>query len=153
MTPATFIVDTSALIDTIQVGNDEWGKAFAHAQSKYDVLAPLRVVYEVGNIVHRKHPTVFGKDLAERQLVVREILQGVRIAPFEPASIERAGEITEKHGVTYYDATFLDLAIQTKDSILLAQDDKLLDAGKKALSKDRALNLDEFTEKVGKKKL
>lgn len=148
----TFIVDTSALVDTVQMGSDAWANAFAHVQSKYDVIAPLRVVYEVGNIVHRKHPNVFGKDLKERQQVVSEILQGVRIVPWEPSSVPRAGELAEKHNVTFYDATFLDLAHQTRDSILLVQDEKLHEGAAKLLGEGRVHNLDELANAVSAKK-
>src|SRR5581483_7915286 len=83
MSAPVFVVDTSALIDSLQADHEAWSEAFAHVQARYDVLAPLRVVYEVGNIVHRKHPEAFGKSLEDRQQVVAEILQGVTIAAWE----------------------------------------------------------------------
>jgi predicted nucleic acid-binding protein len=135
-------------VDTVQVGNESWSHAFAHVQGKYDVIAPLRVVYEVGNIVHRKHPDVFGKSLEDRQQVVAEILQGVKIAAWEKESIARVGAITETHGVTYYDATFLDLALTTQNGVLVVQDGKLHEVATKALGKDRVFNLDQLTEAV-----
>ncbi|GEM_PF-2995389 len=150
MSAPVFVVDTSALIDSLQADHEAWSEAFAHVQARYDVLAPLRVVYEVGNIVHRKHPEAFGKSLEDRQQVVAEILQGVTIAAWEKESVARAGEITERHGVTYYDATFLDLALATPGSVLLVQDEKLREAAAKALGKERALSLDHLAAAVKK---
>ncbi|MHB8585573.1 MAG: type II toxin-antitoxin system VapC family toxin [Thermoplasmatota archaeon] len=152
MNPRTFVVDTSALVDTVQLGTDRWATAFEAVQSKYDILAPLRLVYEVGNIVHRKHPQAFGATLAERQAVLVDLLLGIRIEPWDMSDVPRVGEITEKLGVTFYDATFIDLAHRAKNCVLLVQDQKLHAAATKALAKGHTMDLDELAKAVDARK-
>lgn len=62
--------------------------------------------------------------------------------PWDRSSVSRCGAIAEAFGLSFYDATFLDVAQSTAGSVLLAQDEKLLKAAERALGRARAFDFD-----------
>lgn len=142
MTVRRVVVDTSALVDAIDAAYPAWGEAFSYLQGTYPVQAPRLFEYEVGNVVHAKHPDVFGDDPSQRADVLEDLLEGVEPVDPSPLSRSRCGALVEETGLTYYDAAFLELADRDEERLLLTQDRALLAEGEALLGEDRAVDLD-----------
>lgn len=142
MTVRHLVVDTSALVDAIDVAYPEWGETFRYLQGRYPIQAPRLIESEAGNVVHAKHPGVFGDDARERSQVVEDLLEGIDPVDPSPLSRDRCGTLVERTDLTFYDAQFLELADRDDDRLLLTQDGPLLDAARDLLGEDRALDLD-----------
>lgn len=142
------VVDTSALLDAIDASHPEWSEAFAYLQGAYPFQAPRLIGSEAGNVVHAKHPDVFGSAVGERVRVLEDLLEGVEPVDPTPEARERCGEIVAETGLTYYDAEFLELAERTGDGLLLTQDAELLSAARELVGRRRAVDLEAAGEGI-----
>lgn len=142
------VVDTSALVDAADVQRPDWRQAFTYLHGAYPVEGPPLLVSETGNVVHHKLPETFGEDRNERSRLLQALLEGVRIVPHGERSIPRAGELAERHQLTFYDAEFLELATRTEERILLTNDQTLFRAGREELGDDRCLTLEKVAERI-----
>ena len=128
------VLDASACIDTLAHPRLA-GRLFA----EHDVCAPTLLRWEVGNVVHGRQAALFG-DAKQRKLVVATLLRPVRLLD----QAGREGDIAEaarRHGLTFYDAAYLQLALD-EDAGLVTQDKALRQAAAKALGEDRARSLE-----------
>lgn len=127
------VVDTSALIHTLTE------RALAsHLVANYDQIAPRLVQWEVGNVVHFKEPATFG-DIKKRKLVARVLLKHVRVLD-QDARLDEIADLVDKFRLTFYDAAFLQVAIDEKSDIL-SEDKKLLAASTNALGAARVWDI------------
>lgn len=144
------VVDTSALIDSADVDHPAWTQALFRLQATHGIQAPALVASEAGNVVHRKHPGVFGDDTAERADFLDLLLDGVVLVPVaaDANARRRCAEIVQATGLTFYDAEFLELAERSDDGVLVSHDGPLLDAARDRLGGDRAMGLDGALERM-----
>lgn len=127
------VVDTSALIHTLTE------RALAsHLVANYDQIAPRLIQWEVGNVVHSKEPATFGEG-KKRKRVVSILLRHVRVVD-QDGRLEEIADLVDKFGLTFYDAAFLQAAID-EESDLLSEDRKLLTASAKTLGGARVWDI------------
>ena len=110
---AALVVDTSVLVKWFKT-EDEDLTAEARAllerveRARAEVYAPALLLYEVGNILTRK------SDLDDD--AVAAVLAGIAaspliVAPPEPALLARAARLARAHDLSFYDASFVALAV------------------------------------------
>lgn len=135
------VVDTSALIDSADDDHPDWGASIFRLLADHEVRAPALLASEAGNVVHHKHPDVFGTDPEERAAFLEDLLEGVTLVPSTPGARHRLAHLVASTGLTYYDAEFLELAERADDTLLVSHDRTLREAGRELLGEDRALDL------------
>ena len=147
------ILDASVLIEGLDHASPSAPKAIELRQSlaKQDLQAPALVVWETGNFVAR-WVTKSTTETAEDGSIA---LAGLtRFMAMEIPSIEAAARIirlTQDHGLTFYDANYLELAQRDPSAILISNDGRLRDAAYKTLGKERVYDLAAAYERfVGK---
>lgn len=134
------VLDASARIDTL--GHVD---VAAHLFAEYDVCAPTLLRWEVGNVVHGRNAAAFG-DAKTRRAIVATLLKPVRLV--DQAGREDAiADLLQKHGLTFYDAAYLQLALD-EEAPLVTQDRKLREAAAKALGPGRAWSLEAAAQGV-----
>ena len=115
------VLDASALLDGVDASRPEWAETMRDLQARYACRAPALLAWELGNVVHRKHPDVFGPKRVE---LVEVLLDGVDLVPSDAASRARCAELVASTGLTFYDAAYLDLA--REGAALVSQDRRLV---------------------------
>jgi len=126
-------MDASACIDTLASP-----ATAARILAQHDVCAPTLLRWEVGNVVHGQQAALFG-DAKQRKAIVATLLRPMRLV--DQAGREDAiADVARRHALTFYDAAYLQLALD-EDAGLVTQDKALLQAAAKALGDDRALRL------------
>ncbi|MBI4394007.1 MAG: type II toxin-antitoxin system VapC family toxin [Euryarchaeota archaeon] len=138
--PASVVVDSSALIDSVDSEKPGLDEAFALIAAEHELLAPVLLASECGNVVHRKRAARFGRDAMERAGALELLLGQVTLVLLDAEDRRRAGSLVEEAGVTYYDAEFLALA-DARGAALLSQDSRLRDAARKILGPERVLDV------------
>lgn len=129
----TLVMDASTVIDTLQ--NPPLAQ---HLVAHHDLCAPALVRWEVGNVVHVKAPDAFGPS-EQRKRIVALLLSPIRVVD-QAARLDAIADLAESHGLTFYDAAYLQLAID-EGADLLSQDKALLKAASKELGAERARDL------------
>ncbi len=119
-----------------------WGETFGYIDGAYALEAPFLLESEMGQVIHHKHPQLFGHDPDTRTEALHLLLYGIRRVPSDDASRARCAHLVETFGLSYYDAEFLELAARDDTGLLLTQDQRLLDAARRHLSAERAADLD-----------
>jgi predicted nucleic acid-binding protein len=112
-TAAALVVDTSVLVKWFKTDHED---LVAEARAllerveriRAEVYAPSLLFYEVGNILARK------SDLDDA--AVAAVLSGIAasrliVAPPEPGLLARAARIARAHDLSFYDASFVALAV------------------------------------------
>lgn len=121
------VLDASALLDGVDARRPEWGEAVRDLQARHPCLAPALLAWELGNVIHRKHPDVFGPARAQ---LLEVLLEGVGLVEPDAASRRRCGELVAASGLTFYDAAYLDLAASEAGGVLVSQDRRLVAAAR-----------------------
>ena len=113
------IPDASVILKWILKTNEDHAeKAIALLSSwvsgEIDFLLPSLWVYEVGNIVGRKHP--------EKGEEIMRLLLEYRFpeAKSDASHVKVALELMRRHGVTFYDASYHAAAIQSGGTFVTA---------------------------------
>ena len=134
----TLILDASALLDGVDASRPEWGETVRDLLARHPCAAPALLAWELGNVVHRKHPEVFGPRRAE---TLETLLECVDLVPSGAEARRRCGDLVAATGLTFYDAAYLDLARSASEGGLVSQDRRLLAAARE--QGVRAWSLDE----------
>lgn len=132
------VIDASAAIDTL--ADPDLAQHIVH---HYDVCAPTLLRWEVGNVVHHKHPDVFG-DAVKRREVVRALLGPVRLVD-QAGRDDAIADLVDKTALSYYDGAYLQLAIE-EGCGLLTHDKKLHAAAARKLGHPRVWTLAEAAD-------
>ena len=138
------VVDASTLLRALDANDLQRAtalEALTGAHARWPVTAPRLLVWEVGQVVYRKLPLVFGRTLEERHRRVDALLRGIHLdAPEDPLpAAHRTGELVERHAMTFYDAAYLELAERLGPSAhLLTEDERLQEQATRALGQGRA---------------
>ncbi len=94
------------------------------------MYAPALLLYEVGNILTRKSDL---DDAAVAAVLAGIAASSLIVAPPEPALLARAARIAHAHDLSFYDASFVALAV--------ALDCPLVTADRTLASRTRAIGL------------
>lgn len=137
--PDAAIVDASAVLDAAGIGPRF--DAFTRLVERFDLRAPELLAYETGALVHGRLAPRFGATHARRARALEAMLDGVALHPTTPEARGRIAALASRHGLTFYDASYLELA-EREEGILITQDKALLRAGLAALGAERASDLD-----------
>ena len=97
--------------------------------------APRLIVYELGNMLRKiLHSVSFDKRASAHQALLNDVT-------LWDGSEEQVGtihQLAEHYNLTFYDASYLELAGRDDASVLITQDNRLVNAAKRALGKNRA---------------
>ena len=131
--PVTLVVlDASALLDAADARRPDLAEALRDVQARHRCVAPGLLAWELGNVVHRKHPDAFGPP-ERRQALVELLLEGVETRPSSRDARGRCGDLVAQTGLTFYDAAYLDLGLAGEGAaraVLVTQDRRLLAAAR-----------------------
>jgi predicted nucleic acid-binding protein len=117
------VVDTSVVFKWYrQTGQEEHvPQALAvlndHLDGRIAVNAPDLLIYELGNLLSLKRQFVSDPPIA---ILRRTLLLDLKIHPLDQLLAERTLAVSERYGVTYYDASFLALASLLRCSFITA---------------------------------
>lgn len=142
------VVDTSALVESVDERFPDRGEAFRYLQGTYPMLAPRIIESEAGNVVHAKFPNAFGPDISDRVKLLETLLEGIHPAESSPLGRDRCAEIVEQTGLTFYDSEYLEVADRQDVNALLTEDQALIQAGREVLGGARTFNLDTAADRI-----
>lgn len=141
----TVVIDASAMLSTAQVRQelpptDPARALIPHLSDRFGLQAPALYAWELGNVVHRKHPDRFGASPEERDRILEAMLRIVELDQPDRAAIEATARIVEHEALTFYDAAYLELAQRTK-GLLITEDKRLLESARSVLGVDYGLDI------------
>ena len=114
-----FVIDTSALISFLlpdEISNQKIKEVFnSFATEDYTFYAPHLLIYEVANVL--KTAVVRGRVNAKDAKVIFEKFLNLPIT-FLKVDYVKALELSLKYNLTFYDASYMQLAIQKKADLL-----------------------------------
>ena len=137
--PDLVVVDASAILDAARPGPSF--DAYSKLQGEFVLQAPALVAWEIGNVVHGRRASDHGRSPAERASALELMIAGLDLVPSDARGRRRAGEIAARRGLTFYDASYLEVAERDTTACLVTQDRALLAASKQALGDERASDL------------
>lgn len=137
MSARLIVIDSSALLASHErEQHEELGRL--HARS--DIIAPVLLGFEVGHVVHSKKPEAFGASAEERAAFVDALLMGVTLVDPDEGTWRRVGALAEADDLSFYDAAFLELAIE-REATLLTEDDRLAKSAVRRIGKTRVMRM------------
>lgn len=140
----TFVIDASALLDTLNADFPECSEALLGLMTDHDCIAPALLSWEVGHVMCSRRAHLYGKTPAERATKTDELLSGILLDAPRPSSRAATAAVAQSHGLTFYDASYLELAHRMEAGVFVTHDGALLKAAKKKLkSKAIVRRLDE----------
>lgn len=121
--PRVIVLDASALLDGADASRPEAAETLRDLQARHPCRAPALLAWELGNVIHRKHPDVFGPRRVE---LVEVLLDGVDLESSDEPSRARCATLVAETPLTFYDAAYLDLALSVPSGVLVSQDRRLV---------------------------
>lgn len=144
--PGSVVLDASALIDSVQEAHPERGEAVEDLLTRYPARAPMLLASEVGNVVQRLHAEDEVDGAANPAEVREALLAGIALDPSTREHRDSAGALAEAHGLSFYDAEYLAVALAA-GALLVTHDADLLKAARRKLP-GRAFDLDGVTRAI-----
>ena len=123
--PAIFVPDASVILKWVLDAEDEPGHAAANhvlerwQQGELGLAVPTLWVYEIGNVLCLKRPG----DAAEVLIALCNL--GLSEVPLSAGLIQQAVALSTRHGITFYDAAYLAVAVE-KGAMLLTADGRFV---------------------------
>lgn len=133
--------DTSAILEAGLPNQPDVGLLLHRCRQADGVLAPALLASELGQMVHRKYAQAFGPSAWARAAAHELLLQQVDVVASDEAHRQLAGALADKHGLSFYDAEFIALALARR-AFLISQDNDLLDAARIELGAPNAMDLE-----------
>ena len=93
----------------------------AHVRGEVELVAPIHVIYEVGNSIWRNPQLT---DEHARDGVVSMLRLGIELIEPTPERVSRAMEIARLRHITFYDAVYMQAAEEWKLPILTADENQ-----------------------------
>lgn len=139
------VVDASVAILLAQHPDDDPRSDVARrlmplATQAYRLVAPALLGWELGNIVHAKRASTW-PDAALRGRIVRGLLEDIDLDVPDDATWASTGHLAERLRLSYYDASYVDLAARRPGALLITEDERLRRAAAADLGRDRAIDL------------
>lgn len=115
------VLDASILVEPFASPTDEEAIVLAHLQGEHPSSAPMLLAWEVGNYFFGRRAARLGRPLVERQGAFEESLAGIELVPWDETRRRTTACLVERHGLTFYDASYLALAVE-RDAALVTRD-------------------------------
>lgn len=128
-----FVIDASALLDTINADLPECSDALLALMTDHDCVAPALISWEVGHVMCGRRAHLYGKTPAERASRADDLLAGILLDAPRPGSRAATAAVAQAHGLTFYDAAYLELARRMEAAVFVSHDEALLKAAQKEL--------------------
>lgn len=109
--------------------------------------APSLLAWEAGNACLGPRASAPG-DVQERAQILLGLLSQVALRDPTPESLLATMRLASEHGLTFYDAAYLELATRGASSVLITQDRELLAAARAAIGPNRALDLQDAAKRL-----
>jgi predicted nucleic acid-binding protein len=135
------VLDASAIIDAAKPGPRF--DALSRLQERFSSTAPALLAWELGSVIHGRSAAAFGRTPAARAKALDLMLAGIDLVATDEGSRARCGALAQKRGLTFYDASYLELASRDDATCLLTHDKALLSAAQRELGAGRASGLDD----------
>lgn len=100
------------------------------------MISPRLILYELGSVVRKAHLRVAPGD---REAAHHTLLETVRMEATRLESVRRIHSIADEYGLSFYDAAYLQLAIE-QDATLITDDRFLRTAAERELGAERSLD-------------
>ena len=138
------VLDASAILDAARPGARF--DLMSRLQERFAARAPALLAWEIGSVAHGRMSASFGRTPAMRASAVELMLAGIELVPTDEASRTRSGALAQGHGLTFYDASYVELAARDDSTCLVTQDKALLRAARREMGDERAALLDEAAQ-------
>jgi predicted nucleic acid-binding protein len=140
------ILDASAVLVALpdEPDHDMAEELLVRLRGHCELVAPAMILFEVGHAIHRKHQRRAGANFEERTQFMSDMVESLRLASPLEVRIRRAGELSERFALSFYDAVYLDMAENNPDGLLITQDGKLREVAEQVLGKNRAFTWRSF---------
>ncbi|HEX9815566.1 MAG TPA: type II toxin-antitoxin system VapC family toxin [Candidatus Thermoplasmatota archaeon] len=138
------VVDASLLIEGLDPDSPlaERAADLRKRIARETLAAPALILWEIGNYVARMVAQTVNEDAANAGLATAGFVEDIVLDIPDARKTGRIIELAVRHGLTFYDASYLELATREPDSYLISQDGRLRRAGEKELGKPRSLDLE-----------
>lgn len=136
------IVDASFLVWAVVDAPSEAGDRSLELQQRLqqdsELEAPWLLSYEVGNSLSQARLAI----PAERRATLHGLLlSGITLVGPGQADVEAIHRLARDHGLTFYDAAYLQLA-ERDSGTLFTEDQRLLEAARRLLGPDRVYDIE-----------
>ena len=142
----SIVVDASVAVLPATAREDpRSGQARALLVESHDrgvLRAPAVLAWEVGNVMHRKEKGAIPGDVAARARVTSMIVGLFELVVPDSDALQRIGEIAERASLTFYDASYVELAARDDVGVLVTEDRQLLRRARDELGQDRAFDVE-----------
>lgn len=115
------VTDASFLLEPFSTPGLDEALLVAHLQAEHPMSAPQILVWEVGNYFFGPRSARLRRPLAERRERFEATLLGVELVDLAADLRTSAAECADRHGLTFYDASYLALA-RDRGAALLTHD-------------------------------
>ena len=137
-------MDASALLLLVQhpdvdARSEVARRVLPEASAVGEIVAPALLAWEVGNVVFVKRAADWAEPDAQEDDFAT-VVENVRLVTPDEAALRATAALARRHGVSFYDAAYLELAARG-DAWLVTEDERLLKAARRELGKARALDL------------
>ncbi len=129
------VIDASVLAKAI-VREEDSDKALniieAHTDGKIELVAPSLIIYEIGNVLWRS-----GMNGRSLHKYIENILSlGIKLinVPFERTMLKEVGKISTTKDLTFYDASYLSIAIILNKKLVTVDKEIMKKAGEYVIS-------------------
>jgi predicted nucleic acid-binding protein len=125
---------------------------FSELPDRHVLAAPALHAWEMGNLLHRVRPRS-PHGFAGRSDTLAALLEGVALEAPDGDALRRTGALAERHRLSFYDASYLELAGRDRSSRLVSEDRELLAAARAHLGPGRALTIMEIRDALAAERL
>ncbi|MEA3199788.1 MAG: hypothetical protein QOE90_1216 [Thermoplasmata archaeon] len=140
MTPDVLVLDASVVLDGAAPGPRF--DALSALHERFACRAPALLAWEIGHVVHGRRAALFAATPQKRAALVEAMLEGIELVPTDAAARAATARLAARHGLTFYDASYLELAAREPEGTLATHDAALRRAAQRELA-GRALGLDD----------
>lgn len=139
----TCVLDASTLLKSAMAAETEEGARAARAiqpplAEKFGFHAPDLIAWEVANVIHHKDRGGKADDAEQRARLAEVLLSVIERVPSWRIDWDSVAALAQDHDLTAYDASYLSLAVDDPDGLLVTEDEGLLEAARSEIGVDRA---------------
>lgn len=140
MTPDVLVLDASVVLDGAAPGPRF--DALSGLHERFACRAPALLAWEIGHVVHGRRAAAYGSMTPRRTALVEAMLEGIDLVATDASARASTARLATKHGLTFYDASYLELATREAEGALATHDAVLRRAAERELA-GRVVGLDD----------